>query len=95
MSYEKKEYDNTNRGSLFRNTKKESEKHPDMNGSLNVNGTEYWISGWTQVAKKDGQKFLSLSIKPKQDAPRQSNTPTRQNAKPVNSVQDMDDDLPF
>ena len=93
------EYDNTNRGSLFRNTKKESEKHPDMNGSLNVNGTEYWISGWTQIAKKDGQKFLSLSIKPKQDAPLQSNTPTRQNAKPLGrqAHDDLDDgsDIPF
>lgn len=93
------EYDNTNRGSLFRNTKKESEKHPDMNGSLNVNGTEYWISGWTKVVKKDNQKFLSLSIKPKQDAPHQSNTPTRQNANPIGrqAHDDLDDgsDLPF
>ena len=93
------QYDNTNRGSLFKNTKKEKDTHPDMNGSLNVNGSEYWISAWTQVAKKDGQKFLSISIKPKEDAPRQSNAPTRQNAKPLGRHQpeDLDDgsDLPF
>ena len=87
------QFDNTNRGSLFKNTKKEKETHPDMNGSINIDGTEYWISGWTQVSKKTGEKFLSLSVKLKQEAPRQISAPTR--SKSVGSVQDMDDDMPF
>ena len=81
------EYDNTNRGSLFKNRKKEEEKHPDYNGSINVEGTEYWLNAWIKESKKDGTKFFSLSIKEKQDSPRQSSAPTRQTK--------TDDDLPF
>jgi hypothetical protein len=40
------DYDNTNRGALFRNNDKteENEKWPDYRGNINVNGTEYWLS---------------------------------------------------
>ena len=68
------EFDNTNRGSLFKNDKKEEEKHPDMNGTINIEGTEYWISGWKKVSKA-GSGFISLSVRPKQE--RQSSAPTR------------------
>ena len=57
------QYDNTNRGILSKNENKSSEKHPDLSGSLNVNGVDYWLSGWTKVGKNG--KFLSLSVKPK------------------------------
>ena len=46
------DYDNTNRGAIFRNEKKSTEKHPDMNGSINIEGKEYWISGWSNVSKQ-------------------------------------------
>jgi hypothetical protein len=39
-------YDNTNRGVLFDNDRKETDNHPDMNGTLNINGVEHWFSGW-------------------------------------------------
>ena len=81
------EYDNTNRGSLFKNTKKEEDRHPDYNGSINVEGTEYWLNAWIKESKKDGTKFFSLSVKEKQDSPRQSSAPTRKTK--------TDDDLPF
>lgn len=70
------QYDNTNRGSLFKNDKKTEEKHPDLSGSINIEGTEYWISGWSKVSK-GGQKFLSLSVRQKQEQTRQSSQPTR------------------
>lgn len=70
------QFDNTNRGSLFKNEKKTEEKHPDLNGSLNVDGKEFWISGWSKVSK-GGQKFISLSIREKQEQTRQSSQPTR------------------
>jgi uncharacterized protein (DUF736 family) len=58
------EYDDTDRGALFRNTKKETEKHPDHTGSLNVGGVDYWLSAWVRESKA-GQKYFSLSVRPK------------------------------
>jgi len=62
------EYDNTNSGVLFKNDRKETEKHPDYKGSINIEGTEYWLSGWKKESKKG--PLLSLSVQPKDDAPR-------------------------
>jgi hypothetical protein len=69
-----KAYDNTNRGALFRTEKeKENETDRDYSGSLNVNGTEFWISGWIKTSAK-GTKYLSLAIKQK-DAAKETNKP--------------------
>ena len=82
-------YDNTNRGILGKNNKKEKETQPEYSGSINVDGTDYWLSGWIKEGK-DG-KFFSLSVRPKQETPRQSSEPTRK-AKPAD---DFDNDVPF
>ena len=85
------EYDNTNRGVLFNNKeKKTQDSHPDYSGSINVNGVDHWLSGWIKESK-DGKKFFSLSVKPKEQQARQVSQPTRKAP-----VQDLpDDDLPF
>jgi uncharacterized protein (DUF736 family) len=67
-----KTYDNTNGGALFPNDRKEKETHPDFRGSINVNGTDYWIKGWKKEAKT-GAKYLSLAVQPKVEA---STTPS-------------------
>jgi hypothetical protein len=56
MSYIPKE----GSGSLFKNDRKTSETHPDLNGTIMVNGKEHWLSAW----KKDGKKgpFYSVTI---------------------------------
>lgn len=86
---EKKAFDPTNRGTLARNRKKESDTHADFNGKINVEGTGYWLNGWI----KDGPdgKFLSLSVKPQAPSARQSSEPTRRSSR----IEDMPDDLPF
>jgi uncharacterized protein (DUF736 family) len=54
-------YDNTNTAVIFKNNKKENEKHPDYRGTINVDGRELEISLWV----KDGKagKFFSGKIK--------------------------------
>jgi hypothetical protein len=64
------EYDNTNRGVMFKNDQGGNPKRPQYRGSLNVDGTDYNLSAWVRESKKDGSKFLSLTVEPKQDAPR-------------------------
>ena len=90
-------YDNTNRGVLFKNDRKEKDTQPNMKGSINVEGVEYWVSAWT----KEGQngKFISLSLTPKEatqtaaQAAQQVTPQQRQQAATV--VLDDDDNLPF
>jgi hypothetical protein len=61
-------YDNTNRGILGRNERKEQDSHPDFTGNINVEGREYWLNAWIKERKDGSGKFFSLSVRPK-DAP--------------------------
>jgi len=84
------DYDNTDTGALFKNDKNGNATWPDYRGSVNVGGTEYWLSAWIKTSKQ-GTKFMSLSVKPKDEAPRQKAAPASSGG-----VADMpDDDLPF
>jgi hypothetical protein len=64
------EFDNRNRGALFKDDRKQNEDDRDYSGSLDVDGVAYWISGWVKTSSKTGKKFLSLKIKPKVDRPK-------------------------
>ena len=68
-------YDDTNRGALFKNTRKESDKGPDYRGNLNVSGTEYWIAAWLKESK-EGKKYMSLAVTHK-DADKNDKRPSR------------------
>jgi hypothetical protein len=82
------QFDNTNRGAIFRDDGKTKETDRDYSGTLNVEGTEYWVSGWLKTSAK-GVKFLSLSIKRKE-------APTRENKKPAHASGGFyDDSIPF
>jgi len=58
------EYETKNRGALFKNADKTKPTDRDYGGTIDVDGTAYWISGWIKTSKK-GTSFLSLSIKVK------------------------------
>lgn len=79
-------YDNTNRGALFKNDKKETDKHPDYKGKLNVNGRDFYLSAWLKTAK-DGNKYMSLSV--------QEPTQGHQSTKQRDSILEMKNDIPF
>jgi len=56
------DYDNTNKGSLFKNDKGDNPKRPDYQGKLNINGTEYRLSAWLQTPKNGGAKYMALKV---------------------------------
>lgn len=60
-------YDNNMTGVLFKNEKKETEKHPDYNGSCEIDGVEYWMSSWIKESQKTGKKFMSFAFTRKED----------------------------
>lgn len=58
-------YDNTNTGALFKAKEQPTEKHPGYTGTINAGGVEYWLSAWVKE-DKNGNKYFSLSLKPKE-----------------------------
>ncbi len=94
-------YDNTNTGALFNDRDKQSDKHPDFKGTINVDGKDYWLSGWNKRSQK-GNDFISLSVQlkerkdvsgtvPDKSPPRGQRAP--QNQAPVDDS--FDDSIPF
>lgn len=75
-------------GSLFKNTNKKSEKSPDYNGEIVVNGEAMWLNAWMKKSKS-GVSYLSVAAKPK------GNTSAQTTAKSTTQHNDLDDDIPF
>jgi len=69
MPYEQK----PNSGSLFHNDRKEKPTHPDLTGTIEVDGKLYWISAWEKSS--NGKPWLSISLKPKEARPPQESAP--------------------
>jgi len=72
-------YDNTNSGFLGKNTRKETDKHPDITGHINIEGKDYWLSGWKNA------KGYGLRAKPKDEQQNQDG----------GRVGGMSEDIPF
>lgn len=92
------DYDNTNRGGLWKNARKESDRHPDYTGNINVNGVDMWLSAWIKTDRKGG-KFMSLAVKPKDADTRPgmsgyASGPDR-DADTRRPLDTLDDDIPF
>jgi hypothetical protein len=72
-----------NTGSLFKNRDKSSDTDRDYSGSLNLDGREFWLSGWIKKSKA-GASYLSLSVKSKVEQ--------AVSKKPIR--EDLNDDIP-
>lgn len=56
-----------NSGALFKNQRKETDKHPDYKGNAVINGVDMWVSAWIKTAQSTGDKYMSLSFQPKNE----------------------------
>jgi hypothetical protein len=93
MSYEQKD----NSGSVFQNTRKEKDTHPDRTGSARIGGVDYWVSGWLKK-DKNGSQYLSLSFKPKdgnQMASLRDDLRSNSPQAPARGRAPIDDEVPF
>lgn len=70
-------YDNTNRGVLFKNDRKEEDRHPDYKGKINANGQDFELAAWIRE-DRNGRKYMSLSISEPYEKPEQAPKPTAQ-----------------
>lgn len=61
------QYDNTNKGVLFKNEDKKSSKHPDYTGNINIDGEERDIAAWVRKAKNSGKIFISIKVEQPQE----------------------------
>lgn len=89
------EYDNTNRGALFENTRSSHAKAPQWRGQCTIKTpdgelVEYWISCWEQESRK-GDTFLSLSFDEKEDDQRRDSGRGRDNDDRRSRARDDDD----
>lgn len=64
MAYEPKDFT----GSLFKNDRATSEKHPQATGSATIDGVDYFVDAWTNV-DKNGNRYQSLKFKRKDKQP--------------------------
>jgi hypothetical protein len=89
------ERDNTNRGAIWKNEKKEKDTHPDFTGSLNVDGVEYWVNAWRR--KEDASPkspAMSFTVRPKDAQPMSQQAPKR-DPRITSGRSDMNDEIPF
>lgn len=76
-----------NAGALFKNDKREKDTQPNAKGSAMINGTEYWVSAWTNTSSK-GVRYQSLAFEPKSQV--FTNTEEMQS-----HGQELSDSIPF
>ena len=82
MAYEKRD----NSGTLGANKRKEKDDHPSHTGAATINGEDFWISAWVKQNKETGERFFSLSFKPKEE---------RREKAPPAVEDDFDSAIPF
>jgi len=54
-----------NEGALFKNARKETDKHADYRGEATVDGVAYYLDAWINTSK-NGDKYMKLRFRPKE-----------------------------
>ena len=81
------EYDNNNQGAIWKNDKRQTDKHPHFTGSATINGVDYYVSAWKRDSDSNPKApALKFSVTQK-DALKPA--PKTKNDAPFN------DDIPF
>ena len=83
-------YDNTNKGSLFKNDKGDNPKRPDYQGKINIGGIEYKLSAWLQTPKNGGDKYMAIKVSDLAPAAFTPRPPTE-----FLASADAEDEIPF
>ena len=85
--------DKNNSGALFRNDKRETEKHPDYTGNITIEGKEFYLSAWVNESARTGQKYFALKATPKAATAPATTAPAQPSQ--TTTIADPIDDLPF
>lgn len=55
-----------NTGAMFKNDRKtKGDNRPDYTGPLDIDGREFWVSGWIKESQ-GGANYMSIAIRPKE-----------------------------
>ena len=76
-----------NSGFLMKNKKQRDDSDPGYQGSINVDGKDFWLSEWLNTSKA-GEKYFSVRVNPKKADP---GAPPK--SEPTS--QSVDEDVPF
>ena len=93
-------YDNSNRGAVWGNDKREKDSHPHFKGQANIDGVEYYVSAWKRgEGAKPNSPALSMSFVKVDDvksaAISQANNTMQAPPPPPPAVDQFDDDFPY
>jgi len=91
------DYDNTNRGAIWNNTKKRPDKEingkmvsdPDYTGEINIEGHLFWVDAW-KPGPSDNPKAPVLRFRVK----RKDSVAPADYQKPTPAVETLPDDIP-
>ncbi len=90
------QYDNNMTGVLFVNDKKGNDRAPDWRGSAEIEGKEYWVSGWAK-AREQGD-LISLRYELKDATKAKAGKPQERpqsKPQPAAAAASYEDDIPF
>ena len=90
-------HDNTNKGAIWRNKDKQKDTDRDFQGHINIDGVEYWLSGWQRPeGAKPSTPVISFKAQRKDDVHKKGVEQAQQTIdQPAQNFDDFDDDIPF